>query len=234
MRRAVRVLVLVLFAVAAAPAEGRVRSYVIGHSEQGRPIRAIERGDPSAPRRLLVFGLIHGNEPAGRAVAEKLAATAPPRGLDVWVVEDANPDGFAAGTRQNARGVDLNRNFPYRWHRLDRPGGTYWSGPGPLSERESRVARDLILRVRPTVTVWYHQHLDVVDLAGGDASVERRYARLVGMRATRLPPYPGTATSWQNHTLPGTTAFVVELPAGRLAPKAVQRHVHALLSVGAG
>src|SRR5437764_11507083 len=133
MRRATTVLALVFLTVA-APAEASVRHYVLGRSEQGRPIRAIERGDPSAPRRLLVFGLIHGNEPAGRAIARRLASTAPPPGLDVWVVEDLNPDGFAAGTRQNARGVDLNRNFSYRWRHLDHPGGTYWSGPGPLSE----------------------------------------------------------------------------------------------------
>jgi protein MpaA len=231
MRRAVLVLAVVLALPASAQAV--VRHHVVGRSEQGRPIKAIERGDPSATKRLLVFGLIHGNEPAGRAVARKLAATAPPPGLDVWVVEDLNPDGFAAGTRQNSHGVDLNRNFPYRWRPVQRRGGVFWSGPGPLSERESRVARALILRVKPTVTVWYHQHLDLVDLSGGDASVERRYARLVGMRTKRLPPYTGTATSWQNHTLAGTTAFVVELAAGALVPRAVAKHVRALLAIAA-
>src|SRR5947207_7216124 len=155
MRRATTLVAVLLLALA-APAEASVRHYVLGRSEEGRPIRAIERGDPSAPRRLLVFGLIHGNEPAGRAIARKLAATAPPPGLDVWVVEDLNPDGFAAGTRQNARAVDLNRNFPYRWRPEQQRGGLFWSGPVPLSERESRIAQALILRVRPTVTVWYH------------------------------------------------------------------------------
>ena len=233
MRRALAFALLTL--AAAAPAQAGVHHYVLGRSEQGRPIRAVERGDPAAPRRLVVFGLIPGNEPAGRAVARKLAATAPPPGLDVWVVEDLNPDGFAAHTRQNAHGVDLNRNFPYRWRRSDHPGGTFWSGPGSLSERESRIAKALILRVRPTVTVWYHQHLDLIDLnSGGDASLERRYARLVGMRTARLPRYPGTATGWQNHALPDSTAFVVELAAGLLSPKAVTRHVRALLAVATG
>ena len=220
---------------AASPAQASVRRHVLGRSEQGRPITAVERGDPAAPRRLLVFGMIHGNEPAGRAVARELAATKPPPGLDVWVVEDLNPDGLAARTRQNARGVDLNRNFPFRWRLLDHPGGTFWSGPGPLSERESRIAKALILRVRPTVTVWYHQHLDLIDLSsGGDPAVERRYARLVGMRAVHLPRYTGTATGWQNNVLPASTAFVVELAAGVLSPKAVTRHVRALLAVARG
>ncbi|MFL5883646.1 MAG: DUF2817 domain-containing protein [Thermoleophilaceae bacterium] len=229
MRRAALVLALALTAPASAHAA--VHRYVLGHTPQGRPITAIERGDPSATRRLLVFGMIHGNEPAGRAIARKLAATSPPPGLDVWVVEDLNPDGLAARTRGNAGGVDLNRNFPYRWRHL---GGVFYSGTGPLSERESRIAHDLILRVKPSVTVWYHQHLDVVDTASGDKRIERRYARLVGMRTGALPRYPGSAPTWQDHAFPSSTAFVVELAAGALAPKAVARHVRALFTIATG
>src|SRR2546423_595116 len=103
MRRVLALLALVAIAtaVAAAPAQARVRHYVLGRSEQGRPIRAIERGDPAAPKRLLVFGLIHGNEPAGRAVARKLAAGAPPPGPAVRVVRDLDPD-RPAGRRSRA------------------------------------------------------------------------------------------------------------------------------------
>jgi protein MpaA len=228
MRRAVLVLALVL--ALPAPAQAAVHRYVLGRSTDGRKITAIERGDPNATKRLLVFGMIHGNEPAGRAIARKLATTAPPPGLDVWIVEDLNPDGLAAGTRGNAHGVDLNRNFPYRWRHLS---GVFYSGTGPLSEHESHIAHDLILRVKPTITVWYHQHLDVVDTASGDRLIERRYARLVGMRTGVLPRYPGSAPTWQDHSFPSSTAFVVELAAGALAPKAVARHVRALFAISA-
>jgi hypothetical protein len=51
------------------------------------------------------------------------------------------------------------------------------------------------------------------------------------MRATRLAPLPGTATRWQNHRLPTTSSFVVELPAGALAAAAVRRHVRAIEAV---
>src|SRR3954463_9515633 len=127
MRRAALVLILVLGLPASAQAE--VHRYVLGRSSEGRPITAIERGDPSATKRLLVFGMIHGNEPAGRAIARKLAATAPPPGLDVWVVQDLNPDGLAAGTRGNAHGVDLNRNFPHP--RRPPPRGALSRPPAP-------------------------------------------------------------------------------------------------------
>jgi murein peptide amidase A len=189
------------------------RQVTLGRSVQGRPIVAIERGDPNGPRKLLVVGCIHGNECAGVAVVRQLERLAVPAGLDLQLVPSLNPDGAAAGTRGNAHGVDLNRNFPWRWQPR---AGADDSGPRPLSEPESRIAYRLILRFRPAITIWFHQHLDVVDESGGSVAVERRFASLAGLRVARLTRYPGSVTSWQNHRFPGTTAFVVELPAGQL------------------
>lgn len=198
-----------------------------GTSVQGRPIAVTERGDPRAPTRILVVGCIHGNEPAGIAIARRLAHLRPPHGVAVWTVPDLNPDGVAANTRQNARGVDLNRNFPFGWQAL--PRGTYYSGPHALSEPESLFAYQLIQQIRPTITIWYHQHLDVVDQSGADVDVERRYAHLVGEPLVRLTRYPGSVAGWENHAFPGTTAFVVELPAGSLTPAQADRYALAVL-----
>lgn len=203
------------------------RRLVLGHSVDGRPIVAVETGDFDAPRRTLVVGCIHGNEPAGIAVAERLAHQAPPEELDLWIVSDLNPDGVAAGTRQNAHHVDLNRNFPYGWEPLS---GIYDSGPHPLSEPESRIAARLIARIDPGVSIWFHQHLDLVDESGGDAAVERRFAESAGMRLGRLAREPGGVVDWENHRDRASTAFVVELPAGALPATSVARLAHAVLS----
>jgi protein MpaA len=208
------------------PALASARTTVIGHSVRGRPIVARVLGAASAKRRILLVGCIHGDECAGRAILSALARVPVPAGVQLWLVPTINPDGAAADIRQNADGVDLNRNFPYRW----RPGGgpIYYAGAHPLSEPETRVAVRLIRRVHPAVTVWYHQHEDLVDMAGGDRGVARRYAELSGLHATCLPFLPGTATSWSNHTLAGTTSFVVELPAGPVSTSALARHLLAL------
>jgi N-acetylmuramoyl-L-alanine amidase len=158
-----------------------------------------------------VVGSIHGDEPGGKAVTARLRRARPPRGVALWLVDDLNPDGSAANTRQNANGVDLNRNFERRWRAMGAPFDQNYSGAGPLSEPESQAAKRLIQRIRPRVTVWYHQELRMVVRSAGDPALQRLYSRGSGLPRRRLPPYPGTAVSWQNHTYPGDTAFVVEL-----------------------
>jgi protein MpaA len=217
--------VAVLAAVLLAAAPASARTVPLGRSWQGRAIEAVEVGDP-AGTRVLVVGSVHGDETAGIAVARALARLAP-RGLDLWIVPDLNPDGAAAGTRRNAHGVDLNRNFPWRWRPRD---GVYASGPRPLSEREARIAHRLIVRLRPRLTIWFHQHLDLVWASGGDRSVERLFARASGLAYRPRPQLAGSATSWQNNVLPGTTAFVAELPAGRASRADVARYVRAVLA----
>jgi protein MpaA len=215
--------------VIAAPPPA-IHREVIGHSVEGRPIRFVAIGDQNAPTKVLVVGCIHGNEGAGIPIALRLERIRPPKGVQFWIVPDLNPDGHAAGTRQNADGVDLNRNWPLGWRK--HRGGPFDSGPRPLSEPETRAAARLILRIHPDVSIWYHQHLRVVDEAGGEAFIERRYAQLVGLPARRLlPPLPGTAVRWENSRIRGSTAFVVELPAGKLAPSAVTRYARAVREI---
>jgi protein MpaA len=214
----------------AAPAPGSARRIVLGRTAAGRPIVAIHAGDERSPR-VLVVGAIHGNELAGVAVGRALERAR--SGADIWVVPDLNPDGAARGTRQNGRGVDLNANWSSQWRGGGRPWDVYYPGPAPFSERETQIARGLILRIRPQVTIWYHQHMNVVWAWGPSTSAGRRYARSAGMRLYHHHWLPGTAANWQNHHLPGSASFTVELPAGSLTPRALQRHVGAVLTLAA-
>jgi hypothetical protein len=66
-----------------------------------------------------------------------------------------------------------------------------------------------------------------------DVRIQRRFATLTGLPLRRIPPLPGTATRWQNFTFPGTSAFVVELPPGKLARARVARLTRAVLEVAA-
>ena len=190
---------------AAAPPDTRR----LGRSWEGRPIEVVRAGDPDSPHRVLVVGCIHGNECAGMAVTRLLARVRHEAAADLWVLANLNPDGLAHRTRGNARGVDLNRDFD------------------TFSQRESRIARTLIRRLRPDVTLWFHQPQAVIRAWGRSRGAARRYARLAREPYRSLPWPRGAATRWQNGL--GQTAFVVELPPGPLTPPAARRHAEAVL-----
>jgi protein MpaA len=210
------------------------RHEVIGRSVQGRAIRAVELGNPRSSRKILVVGCIHGNECAGLRIVRLLARGAHPRRYDLWLVRNVNPDGYARRTRQNARGVDLNRNFPTGWRPLGQRGDLTWSGPGPLSEPESRAVVRFVKRIGPDVTIWFHQPQALVRAwSGASLTAARRYARLAGVRFRRMRVPPGAATRWQDRRFPGTASFVVELPAGPLSGPAAARYARAVRALAA-
>jgi protein MpaA len=203
---------------------------LLGRSQSGRPITALRRGSPTGVR-VLAIGCIHGNESAGIAVTRALERAS--TNADLLIVPDLNPDGFAADTRQDRRGVDLNRNWSTQWQRGGRPWDFSYPGTRPFSEREARIARGLILEFRPRVTIWFHQHMNLVWAWGPSTRAGRLYAHAAGMRFYRRPWLDGTAVNWQNHHLPGSSAFVVELPAGSLSPAQVRAQVSAILKLAA-
>jgi protein MpaA len=202
-----------------------------GHSVLGAPIVARRLGHSGDGPRVLVIGAIHGNERAGIAIVQRLEHDASSRHVRLWVVDDLNPDGVRANTRGNAHGVDLNRNFPWRWRPRTAPGTTYYAGTGALSEPESRFARRVVLRVRPDITIWFHQSETAVDSSSGSKPIEARFARRVALPLRRLIRYPGSATTWQAHRFPKATAFVVELPPGVLAARATRAYARAVLAL---
>jgi murein peptide amidase A len=202
---------------------------LVGRSIRGRPIYAYVLGPPGG-RPVVVVGSTHGDEPAGMAIVAALRKLEPPIGVDLWLIPTINPDGVAAGTTGNAHGVNLNRNFPYRWRELG-GRGRFNSGPRPLSEPETRAVHRFLLRVKPQLSIWFHQHLAVVDDSQGSRRLERTFGRLVGLPLRSLPDYPGSITNWANHRFPGSTAFVTELPAGSLTHVQALRYARAILAV---
>ncbi len=214
----------------AAPIEREL----VGRSVQGRPIISWQQGAAAPEFRVLVVGSIHGDERQGMRVVSRirqnLAGRTGPKGIGVWTVKSANPDGLASGTRRNARRVDLNRNFPFRWDgSLD---GGYNSGPRPASEPETRAMMRFSRRFDFDLAVWFHQPWGRT-LAPCDR--QRRwaflYARLSGLETgggCDRGRYPGSAVSWQHHAL-GTTAFVVELGPGVQARSVIARHARAVI-----
>jgi protein MpaA len=190
---------LIAAALLAAPAQQLGRSY------EGRPIEVVHVAGEGP--RVLVVGCIHGDECEGIEVTKLLERSAAT--TDLWLVHQLNPDGYARRSRFNSRGVDLNRDFL------------------AATERETRIARKLILRLRPDVTIWFHQPQSVVRAWGPSRGMARRYARLAGVPYRSLPWPAGSASRWQNGI--DQISFVVELPPGELQDAVARRYAQAVL-----
>ncbi len=182
----------------------------IGQSVRGRAIRAYRLGRRDAPTTAVVLGSMHGDERAGMQVVNTLRRGRPVRGVGLWVIPTMNPDGVAANRRQNARGVDLNRNFAHHWAQLT---GPYYSGTGPASEPETRALRRFLDNVDPTYVVSFHQPLHGVGRSAERRPFQRRLARGLGLPIKAFNcsgVCHGTMTSWFNARHRGT-AITVEL-----------------------
>jgi len=209
-------------------------SHRLADSIEGRPIELKHVGNFGLPGRLLVFGCIHGDE-CGAGALEPLENGCPDPDVNAFLVPDLDPDGSATGSRLNARGVDLNRNFGSQWRRIGSPGSLEYAGPRPFSEPETRLAAQLVRRIQPRVTIWFHQDWGghaYVRAWGQSAPAGRRFARLagIGFRLLRWPA--GTAPNWQNHRFPDTASFVVETPRGKLSSSLRSRLTTALSGLG--
>ncbi len=186
---------------------------VIGYSVDGRPIEAVRQGSATSSRLLLVLGQMHGEEWPGPLVVDKIRALPVPAGLQVWTVRTMNPDGGAAGHRYNARGVDLNGNFPTRWTRATR------SGLRALSEPEAMAMARLLTWLEPDLVISIHGFLSAVDTTGGGlrAARARQFAALVDVGPARpvacSGPCHGNLTDWYTATSRrGGVAFTLEMP----------------------
>jgi protein MpaA len=194
-------------AATSGPAVVEVRA--IGKSVQGRTVVAWRLGDPRSTRKVVVLAAMHGNEPGPSRILYGLRDGRPIRGADVWVVPTYNPDGVAHHRRQNAHGVDLNRNWPRSWVHLS---GSYDSGSRPASEPETQAVMGFLKAVRPAYVISFHQPLRGVGRAGrkGTAFVRRLH------RGLRLPVKSfncssvchGTMTEWFNAAFPGVAVTV--------------------------
>lgn len=143
-------------------------SEVFGYSVQSRPLRAHILGNGADV--TLIFAAVHGNETATPYLVEQLRLHLRRHpeiliGRRVVLLPTLNPDGLNRRSRVNARGVDINRNYPGTWRKPKR-GERHRSGPSPASEPETRAMMRLVAKYRPTKIVSIHQPLYCLAYSG--------------------------------------------------------------------
>jgi hypothetical protein len=164
---------------------------VIGTSVENRPIVARSVGD--GPVDVLFIGGLHtGPEDNTRWLAEQLATyfeqhpDLVPQTVTLHFITSANPDGTARGVHTNARGVDLNRNWPADDWRAEACHPTtgcmqQLGGPQPLSEPETWALYQYIEALQPEVTAVWHSEAALVE--ANEVPGAQAYARAFGNAA---------------------------------------------------
>ena len=190
-----------------------------GYSVYGNPLQIWL---PEKRRvELLVFAGIHGEEPDSIVLLSRALRSMQQPLSGCAVILCANPDGVQLGTRGNANGIDLNRNFPSRNWQTDGVSHS-WNfaceervvlSPGsyPGSEPETTALLKVIERLKPETVVSIHSPLGLIDDPGNTA-LGTTLAKRTGLPHEVLPneSTPGSFGSWSADN--GLSTITYELP----------------------
>jgi len=185
------------------------------------------------PKMLLMAG-IHGDEPDTTVLLSEALRSTPIDELQNAVILCVNPDGMSRGTRANAAGVDLNRNFPtdnwtpnpvyYRNHVGEPQDIALSTGINPESEPETIGILKIINQINPQEIIAFHSALDCVE-DPNDSTLGQWLSINSGLPLIEDVGYPtpGSLGSWaKENSLPLITYEFPEEPLTHMKTRFVE------------
>jgi protein MpaA len=219
------------------PCPNDIRWKVGGASVQGRPLIHAEIGNPDSRNTTLVFSMVHGDEVTplylGLELLQWVQANRSTLGdFRLVVAPLVNPDSFfkKPRTRVNARGVDVNRNFPTRdwkeratqaWKVRFKSNPRRFPGHEPDSEPETHYQRELIAQTKPIKILSVHAPLNFMDYDGPSQLSLERFPKDYIQECLRLRKrlkavpggfFPGSLGNYAGQEL-GIPTLTLELPS---------------------
>lgn len=189
-------------------------------STKNIPINHFEKISTKNPngKRILVFGLIHGDEVPSEELAlhwiKRLEGLEP---SNHWrIIASLNPDGKELKTRGNANSVDINRNFPTKdwddhalshWKTTLKENQRRYPGPGAGSEVETKCAMKHIEEFKPDVIVAIHTPYGLLDFDGPSEKIKKKVVPFKSLPWRRLGTFTGSLGRymWDERNVPVLT-----------------------------
>ncbi|PIE01942.1 MAG: murein peptide amidase A [Acidobacteria bacterium] len=191
---------------------------IYGQSVLGCPL---EVWLPAKECKVLIFAGIHGEEAESTFLISRTLRLLSEPSPHCAVILAANPDGLIRGTRCNANGVELNRNFPTKtWSAEPVPHRSSMTSPRdillspgthPASEPETSELIKLIQQLQPDTAIAMHAPLDCIE-DPENTPLARWFARETGMELIEDVGYktPGSFGTWCSEN--GIHVITYELP----------------------
>lgn len=206
------------------------------HSVQNLPLvfREITPNETQAPKgKILFVGGIHGDEYSAISLGYLWLQSLlkhPDDNRYQWLfLPVTNPDGLfsSPAQRQNASGVDLNRNFASPdwegnaisyWKKYSRSNPRRYPGPFAESEPETKWIVNYIKRYKPDVIISLHAPFGLLDYDGPDYGTPDQIGHL---RLRKLGTYPGSLGRYAGEFL-NIPVLTIELENAGILPSEKQ------------
>ncbi len=167
-------------------------------SKEKNPITLLETTNQNYEKTVMIVGVFHGEEPQGEYLINKFLKTDLSNIKNKLVIIPClNPDGKMKNQRQNANGVDLNRNFPTKnWKVTDKK--EYFGGFEPASEIETKLMIDVLEKYHFDAILSIHAPFEIVNYDGPAKELAQKISKITGYKVQEDIGYP-TLGSFGNY-----------------------------------
>lgn len=136
---------------------------------------------------VLIIGVFHGDEPQGDFLINEYIKIN--QNSEMLFIPCLNPDGMKLKQRQNANGVDLNRNFPTKnWELVE--DKTFYGGEKANSEIETQFMVDVIRDYKPKLILSLHAPFCTVNFDGDALKYAEKISEIINYPVQEDIGYP--------------------------------------------
>ncbi len=167
-------------------------------TKENNIIKLLETTNTNYDKTILIIGVFHGEEPQGEYLINEYLKTDLSKIKNrLVIIPCLNPDGKSKNQRQNANGIDLNRNFPTKnWEIIDKK--EYFGGYEPASEIETKFMIEVLENYKFDAILSIHAPFKIVNYDGPAKDLAEKISEITGYRVQDDIGYP-TPGSFGNY-----------------------------------